>query len=94
MTFDPHPAEVVRPESAPLLLTTLDQRLELLARFDVDVTYVVDFDEERAHESPEDFVTEVFVDLLQTRLVVVGEDFHFGYQRGGNVDLLRELGER
>ena len=94
VTFDPHPAEVVRPESAPLLLTTLDQRLELLADFGVDIVYVVQFDQARAHETPEDFVQDVLVDTLKVRLVVIGEDFHFGHRRRGNVDLLRELGER
>src|SRR5215204_2627524 len=48
VTFDRHPAAVVRPESAPLLLTDLDQKLELLAATGVDVTFVVVFDEQRA----------------------------------------------
>ncbi|HEX2023669.1 MAG TPA: adenylyltransferase/cytidyltransferase family protein, partial [Acidimicrobiales bacterium] len=51
VTFDRHPAAVVRPESAPKLLTDLDQRLELLAATGVDYTYLVHFDEERAKES-------------------------------------------
>ena len=92
VTFDRHPAMVVRPESAPLLLTDLDQKLELLAATGVDITAVVHFDEERAHESPEQFVREVLVECLGARAVVVGEDFHFGYQRRGNVPLLRRLG--
>ena len=94
VTFDPHPAEVVRPESAPLLLTTLDQRLELLDEYGADIVYVVHFDQDRSHESPEEFVQEVLVGALHARLVVLGEDFHFGHRRRGNVDLLRELGER
>jgi riboflavin kinase / FMN adenylyltransferase len=92
VTFDRHPATVVRPESAPLLLTDLDQKLELLGDVGVDLTVVVPFDEVRAHETPEDFVREVLVEALGARLVVVGEDFHFGYQRKGNVELLSELG--
>jgi riboflavin kinase/FMN adenylyltransferase len=92
VTFDRHPATVVRPESAPLLLTDLDQRLELLEDAGVDLTVVVPFDQARSHESPEDFVREVLVDALGVRLVVVGEDFHFGYRRRGNVGLLAELG--
>jgi riboflavin kinase/FMN adenylyltransferase len=93
VTFDRHPAMVVRPESAPLLLTDLEQKLELLAETGVDYTYVVHFDEQRARESAEDFVTEVLVDCLAARAVVVGEDFHFGHQRKGNVALLTGLGE-
>ncbi len=92
VTFDRHPAMVVRPESAPKLLTDLDQKLELLATTGVDYTVVVTFDEERAEEAAEDFVAEVLVDCLAARVVVVGEDFHFGHGRRGDVDLLRAVG--
>lgn len=92
VTFDRHPAMVVRPESAPRLLCDLEQKLELLAEAGVDATYVVRFDEERATETAEEFVHEVLVGCLSARAVVVGEDFHFGHKRGGNVALLREMG--
>jgi riboflavin kinase/FMN adenylyltransferase len=92
VTFDRHPASVVRPESAPRLLTDLDQKLELLAQTGVDYTVVIHFDEERSHESAEDFVREVLVGCLNAKLVVVGADFHFGHQRRGNVELLRTMG--
>ncbi len=92
VTFDRHPATVVRPESAPLLLTDLDQKLELLAGCGIDCTLVVPFDAARADESAEDFVAEVLVGTLGARLVVVGEDFHFGHGRKGTVALLREIG--
>ncbi len=92
VTFDRHPASVVRPESAPQQLTSLDQKLELLAECGIDRTVVIPFDETRSAESAEDFVTEVLVDELSARLVVVGEDFHFGHGRRGNVELLRRLG--
>jgi len=92
VTFDRHPATVVRPQSAPLLLTDLEQKLELLAACGVEQTLVVPFDRDRADETAEDFVTEVLVGALGARLVVVGADFHFGHGRKGNVTLLRELG--
>jgi len=92
VTFDRHPATVVRPESAPKLLCDLDQKLELLAATGIDATYVVRFDEDRAKETAEEFIDEVLVGCLSARFVVVGEDFHFGHKRGGNVDLLREVG--
>ena len=92
VTFDRHPASVVRPDSAPSLLCDLDQKLELLASTGVDETVVVAFDEARAHETAEDFTLEVLVGALGVRLVVVGEDFHFGHRRKGNVALLSELG--
>ena len=93
VTFDRHPASVVRPESAPLLLTGLDHKLELLAETGVDYVKVVRFDEERATETAEDFVRNVLVQKLNAKVVAIGEDFHFGSQRGGNVELLRALGQ-
>ena len=93
LTFDRHPAEVVRPGSAPKLLTTLDQKLELLeATGAVDEVLVLPFDETRSKEPAEDFVSEVLAGVLDTRLVVVGDDFHFGYKRHGDVPLLKRMG--
>jgi riboflavin kinase / FMN adenylyltransferase len=92
VTFDRHPASVVRPESAPLLLTDLDQKLELLRATGVDDVVVIQFDENRATETAEDFVTEVLVSQLSAAVVVVGRDFHFGKGRGGNVRLLEAMG--
>jgi riboflavin kinase/FMN adenylyltransferase len=93
LTFDRHPAEVVRPASAPKLLTTLDQKLELLdATGSVDECLVLEFDEARSKEPAEDFVGEVLAGVLGARLVVVGADFHFGYKRHGDVALLQRMG--
>lgn len=92
ITFDRHPAMVVRPESAPRLLTDLDQKLELLEETGIDVALVVRFDAERAAESAEDFVRSTVVGCLGAQEVVVGEDFHFGHRRAGTVGLLRRMG--
>jgi len=92
VTFDRHPAAVVRPESAPRLLTDLDQKLELLASTGVDYCLVITFDEARSREAADDFVREVLAGCLAARVVVVGDDFHFGHGRAGNVDLLRTMG--
>ena len=93
LTFDRHPAEVVRPGSAPKLLTTLDQKLELLEGTDaVDECLVLAFDEARSKEPAEDFVAAVLAGVLGARLVVVGADFHFGYRRHGDVALLQRMG--
>ena len=92
VTFDRHPATVVRPESAPKLLTDLEQKLELLADTGVDYTLVVHFDRARSQESAEDFVKEVLAGCLNARAVVVGHDFHFGRGRTGNVSLLATMG--
>jgi riboflavin kinase / FMN adenylyltransferase len=93
VTFDRHPAEVVRPESAPKLLTTPEQKLELLeATGFVDRCFVLRFDQARSTETAEDFVHEVLVGGAGARVVVVGADFHFGRARGGNVALLERMG--
>ena len=93
LTFDRHPAEVVRPESAPCLLTTLEQKLELLAATGyLDTAAVLTFDEARSHEPAEEFVETVLVAGLNAKRVVVGADFHFGYRRHGTVRLLEQMG--
>jgi riboflavin kinase/FMN adenylyltransferase len=92
VTFDRHPATVVRPDSAPRLLTDIDQKLELLAATGVDHAVVIHFDEARSKESAEDFVRDVLVGCLGARAVVVGHDFHFGHGRRGNVPMLQDLG--
>ena len=92
VTFDRHPASVVRPGAAPLLLTDLDQKLELLEGTGVDLVYVVRFTPDRATEEAEAFVRRVLVDCLKARTVVVGDDFHFGAGRQGNVTMLAAVG--
>lgn len=94
VTFDRHPASVVRPESAPFLLTDLDQKLELLESTGVDAVVVVPFDKAQASEEPRDFVKRVLVDCLGVSHVAVGEDFHFGRNRAGDVTMLREQGAK
>lgn len=92
VTFDRHPASIVRPGSAPPLLTDLEQRVELLCGAGADEVRVLPFDEERAAEEAPDFVREVLAGELAARAVIVGRDFHFGHGRRGNVALLREMG--
>ncbi len=94
VTFDRHPASVVRPQTAPKLLSNPEQKLELLEATGIDVVVVVPFDEEQSKETPVDFVQRILVDALRTQMVIVGSDFHFGHMRQGNVTLLREMGQR
>jgi riboflavin kinase/FMN adenylyltransferase len=93
VTFDRHPATIVRPESAPKLLTDHDQRMELLELTGIDAAVVLPFDERQSQESALAFIERVLVKCLRTECVVVGEDFHFGRNREGNVALLREIGQ-
>ena len=92
VTFAGHPAEVLRPESAPLLLTDLDQRLDLIAACGLDTAYLVDFDEEVAGWSAEKFMEDALVGQLGAVALVVGPDAHFGNRREGNLEFLRAAG--
>ena len=89
--FDRHPATVVRPETAPRLLTDLHHRLELLEQTGVELCFILRFDEERSLQEPEDFVREVIAGRLAARALVVGEDFHFGRRRRGDTVVLGDL---
>lgn len=92
LTFDPHPPRVVRPDKAPLLLMTLDQKLDALGRAGVQGAAVVRFTHELSRWAPETFVKTVLVDWLRVAEVWVGADFLFGRDRSGNFSLLRALG--
>jgi riboflavin kinase / FMN adenylyltransferase len=92
VTFDRHPALVVRPESAPKLLTDATTKLELLAETGLDYAVVVAFDKARSEEPAEDFVRTILVGCLAARVIVVGHDFHFGHDREGNVAFLERMG--
>lgn len=94
VTFDRHPASLVRPESAPKLLTDHHQKLDLLAGTGIEAVAVVPFDSAQAAESAEDFVERVLVGVLDVRRIMVGSDFHFGRGRSGNVELLTRMGHR
>jgi riboflavin kinase / FMN adenylyltransferase len=92
VTFDPHPRAVLRPGSEPKLLTVLEVREELLLGCGVDEVRVLRFDLELSKKSPGDFVREVLVGELGAGLVVVGENFRFGYKASGDVkDLDRHM---
>lgn len=94
VTFDPHPAEVVRPGSHPPLLCTARRRLQLLAGLGVDVVCVIAFTLEFSLLGPDEFIRTVLVDRLHAARVVVGENFRFGHKAAGDVALLAELGEK
>jgi riboflavin kinase / FMN adenylyltransferase len=92
VTFDPHPMAVLRPEHAPPTLTTIETRAALLGSAGVDHVLVVPFSREVAGWSPERFVTEILVDALHARAVVVGANFRFGTKASGDVATLAGLG--
>ena len=94
ITFDPHPALVLSPLSAPELIGTLDQRLAGLESMGVDQVGVLGFDEFAAHESATSFIERVLVGYLGTTDLVVGDDVHFGRGREGDIAVLVHEGER
>ncbi|KGN29979.1 riboflavin kinase [Knoellia sinensis KCTC 19936] len=94
VTFEPHPIAVLFPERAPDLIAPGTIRDDLLAQTGLDGLLVLEFTKEFAKQSPEEFVKQTFVDGLGAQVVVVGVDTRFGHKNVGDVDTLRELGER
>jgi riboflavin kinase / FMN adenylyltransferase len=94
LTFDPHPAEVVRPGSHPAILTSLDRKAELVADLGVDAMCVLPFTQEFMRLSPETFTHTVLVEQLHAAQVVVGENFTYGHKAAGNVETLTVEGRR
>ncbi len=92
LTFDPHPTAIVAPHRTPELITTLEEKLRLLDSFGVEQIMILPFTAEIAGTNPRDFVSQIVVDALKTRLVLVGENFRFGHKQAGNSDVLRSLG--
>ena len=93
-TFDPHPAEILQPDRAPLPITTLDERLALIAETGIAVTVVVPFTAQLAAMEPEAFVRDILVERLGAREIVVGFNHRFGRGARGDTALLGTLGER
>ena len=91
-TFEPHPMRVLRPESAPPLLTTLTERARLMADFGVDNLCILSFNMETAAQSPEDFMAAL-VENYQPKHVVCGFNFTFGHRGMGNGESLRAYGQ-
>ena len=94
VTFDPHPSQIVRPDKAPPLLMTLDQRVAALGANGIRYVALVRFTEDLSTWSPDTFVERVLVDWLRVGEVCVGANFLFGHQRAGNFNALRLLGQR
>ncbi|HEV7812094.1 MAG TPA: bifunctional riboflavin kinase/FAD synthetase [Leifsonia sp.] len=94
ITFDRNPLEVLAPDKCPVSLVSIEQKLDLLAGTGVEATLMVAFDRALASLDPEEFVHRILVDRLHAAAVLVGSDFRFGSKGAGNVELLRELGEK
>jgi riboflavin kinase/FMN adenylyltransferase len=94
LTFDPHPAEVIRPGSHPAILTSLDRKAELVAELGVDAMCVLPFTQDFMRLSPESFTHTVLVERLHAAQVVVGQNFTYGHKAAGTVATLAAEGRR
>ena len=92
ITFDPHPAAVLRPAGAVAMLASVARRTDLLAQAGVDAVWVLPFTTELSQLTPEQFVHDILVARLHPAAVVVGENFRFGHRASGDVTALAELG--
>lgn len=93
VTFDPHPLEVLAPDKAPCMLTTIEQRLRLFESCGFDIALVLPFNKELSALTPQKFAHAALVEELHVRKILVGEDFKFGHNRAGDVDTLRDIGK-
>jgi riboflavin kinase/FMN adenylyltransferase len=94
VTFDRHPLALLSPAHCPPALVSTEQKLDLLAGTGVDATLVLEFTEELAALSPEQFIDTILVNALHARWILVGRDFRFGHRGAGDVDLLAARGEK
>ena len=94
LTFYPHPARVLRPDAAPGLLETLEQRLAAIGALGVDAALVARFDADLAKLEPEAFVRRFLVEAMRAQAVLIGGNFRFGHRQAGDAHLLADLGRR
>jgi riboflavin kinase/FMN adenylyltransferase len=88
LTFEPHPLQVVRPEAAPRLLTTLEAKAELIGRLGAEELVLIPFDDTFAHQGPQEFIDHILVERLNATRVSVGENFRFGHRATGDPEML------
>lgn len=93
VTFDPHPLRILRPQKPVAVLTTVDQKEALLDQAGMDVVYVVRFTPEFSRTPARSFVRDFLHEKLDAKEIYVGSRFVFGYQRGGDLSLLQQMGD-
>ncbi len=94
LTFEPHPREFFAPDQAPVRLTSLREKLELLAVYGVDRVHICRFNYRFAQTTAEDFIERIIVRGLSARWVLVGDDFRFGARRAGDFVMLKRMADR
>ena len=94
LTFEPHPKEFFSPEQAPPRILNLRDKLAALAKLGIDRVVVEHFNSAFARLSPEEFVSEIIVKRLNTKWILIGDDFCYGAKRAGNFASLKAAGEK
>jgi riboflavin kinase / FMN adenylyltransferase len=94
LTYEPHPQSVVAPVGAPLLLTTLEEKLMLMEKMGVEEIVVMDFDRELKEYPAEEFIERILAEKLDVGGLVVGNDHAFGKNRSGGMELLKKTSEK
>ncbi|HEY4379022.1 MAG TPA: riboflavin biosynthesis protein RibF [Acidobacteriaceae bacterium] len=92
ITFDPHPARILRPDTPQPLITPLPRKLELLASTSIDAALVLPFTDELRHMHPREFARDVLVNAVHATEVHEGENFRFGYHAEAGIEGLETLG--
>ena len=91
ITFNPHPLKVLNPNDAPTLISTVEEKINLLKKTNLSTLVLLKFDHDLSRIKPETFVKDILVEKFNVRDLFIGENFSFGYQRSGNLTLLKRL---
>jgi riboflavin kinase/FMN adenylyltransferase len=94
LTFEPHPRKVIPGRNDVKLLTSLEEKIEILEKLGLENLFVINFTSEFSKQSPEDFVKKYLIDGIGLKEIVIGYDHHFGKERDGNFELLQRLGSK
>ncbi|HNF29998.1 MAG TPA: FAD synthetase family protein, partial [Chitinophagaceae bacterium] len=94
ITFYPHPRKVVGDTTGVLLLTTLEEKIELLKKELIDNVVVVEFNEDFANQTAEEYISDFLFKKFKPHTLIIGYDHHFGYKRKGNYELLEKFGQK
>ncbi len=94
MTFEPHPVRVLKQNNHPPLITLYEQKIELIEKAGIDILICIHFTRKFASIPAKEFIEKILVDRIGMKAIVVGEDYTFGKNREGNLDLLKTYGKR
>ncbi len=94
LTFYPHPRQITNPDKNPALLTSIEHRLDLIAKLKPDVCLIAAFKKRFAQMSPEKFIQEILIKKLRVDTVIIGDNFSFGKQKSGDINFLKDFAQK